>query len=150
MGYFKNHLATVATAAFAGILTASWPFFHDYTPLLDFAFYVSVPISWFMAITVYLAQKSADYAHNMPHEREHLGTTDYSKIPTTQTVTYDDIKIIQDELTAELNNLKESVKLKDSEIEELTKEISNLKTLVQIEALKTELANLKMLASKRK
>jgi len=49
-----------------------------------------------------------------------------------------------------LNDLKESMKLKDSEIERLNQEISNLQTLVQIESLKTELANLKMLASKRK
>jgi len=40
--------------------------------------------------------------------------------------------------------------VKDSEIERLNQEISNLQTLVQIESLKTELANLKMLASKRK
>ena len=61
-----------------------------------------------------------------------------------------EIKEIQNELTLDLNNLKKSVKLKDSEIERLNQEISNLQTLVQIESLKTELANLKMLASKRK
>jgi len=61
-----------------------------------------------------------------------------------------EIKQIQNELSLELDNLKESVKLKDSEIERLNQEISNLQTLVQIESLKTELTNLKMLASKRK
>jgi hypothetical protein len=65
-------------------------------------------------------------------------------------VTLSEIKQIQSELSTELNNLKESVKLKDGEIERLNQEISNLQTLVQIESLKTELANLKMLASKRK
>jgi len=65
-------------------------------------------------------------------------------------VSLSNIKQIQNELSSELNDLKESVKLKDSEIERLNQEISNLKTLVQIESLKTELANLKMLASKRK
>ena len=60
------------------------------------------------------------------------------------------IKQVQNELSSELNVLKESMKLKDSEIERLNQEISNLQTLVQIESLKTELANLKMLASKRK
>ena len=60
------------------------------------------------------------------------------------------IKQIQNELSSELNDLKASMKLKDSEIERLNQEISNLQTLVQIESLKTELANLKMLASKRK
>ncbi len=65
-------------------------------------------------------------------------------------VSLSNIKQIQNELSSELNDLKEYVKLKDSEIERLNQEISNLKTLVQIESLKTELANLKMLASKRK
>ena len=60
------------------------------------------------------------------------------------------IKQAQNELSSQLNDLKESMKLKDSEIERLNQEISNLQTLVQIESLKTELANLKMLASKRK
>jgi predicted nuclease with TOPRIM domain len=65
-------------------------------------------------------------------------------------VTLSEIKQIQSELSTELNNLKESVKLKDGEIERLNQKISNLQTLVQIESLKTELTNLKMLASKRK
>ncbi len=74
-------------------------------------------------------------------------------IVTTTTgsqVSFTEIKQIQNELSSELNDLKEYVKLKDSEIERLKQEISNLQTLVQIESLKTELANLKMLASQRK
>ncbi len=74
-------------------------------------------------------------------------------IVTTTTGNQDnisEIKQIQNELSSELNDIKESVKLKDSEIERLNQEISNLQTLVQIESLKTELANLKMLASQRK
>ena len=65
-------------------------------------------------------------------------------------VNVSEIQQIQNELSSELNDLKESVKLKDSEIDRLNQKISNLQTLVQIESLKTELANLKMLASKRK
>ena len=61
-----------------------------------------------------------------------------------------EIKQIQDQLSGELNGLKSSVELKDSEIERLNQEILNLKTLVQIESLKAELANLKILSSKRK
>ena len=71
-------------------------------------------------------------------------TTSGSQVSLTE------IKQIQNELSSELNELKESVKIKDSEIERLNQEISNLQTLVQIESLKTELANLKMLASERK
>lgn len=69
---------------------------------------------------------------------------------TGSQISFTEIKQIQNELSSELNDLKESVKLKDSEIERLNQEISNLQTLVQIESLKTELANLKMLSSQRK
>ena len=80
-----------------------------------------------------------------------------SNSQTTQIYTSDgkqvsltEIKVAQNELSGELNKLKETVKIKNSEIERLNQEISNLQTLVQIESLKTELANLKMLASKSK
>ncbi len=69
---------------------------------------------------------------------------------TSSQVSVSEIKKIQNKLSSELNDLKESVKLKDSEIDRLNQEISNMQTLVQIESLKTELANLKILASKRK
>ncbi len=68
---------------------------------------------------------------------------------TGSQVSLSNIKQVQNELSSELNDLKESMKLKDSEIERLNQEISNLQTLVQIESLKTELANLKMLASRK-
>lgn len=71
-------------------------------------------------------------------------TSDGKQISPTE------IKVAQNELSVELNKLKETVKLKDSQIERLNQEISNLQTLVQIESLKTELANLKMLASESK
>jgi len=84
-------------------------------------------------------------------EKKSLSNTQTIESASTgNQVSLSDIKKIQDELSLELNNVKESVKLKDSEIERLNQEISNLQTLVQIESLKTELANLKMLASDRK
>ena len=61
-----------------------------------------------------------------------------------------EIKDARTELTENLNSLKDTVKIKDKEIERLNQEISNLQTLVQIESLKAELANLKTLASKSK
>ena len=84
-------------------------------------------------------------------EKKSLSNTQTIVSTTTGSqVSLSNIKQIQNELSSELNDLKESMKLKDSEIERLNQEISNLQTLVQIESLKTELANLKMLASKRK
>ncbi|MGI0010497.1 MAG: hypothetical protein ACREAE_03765 [Nitrosopumilaceae archaeon] len=51
------------------------------------------------------------------------------------------------QLSTELEELRDRVKIKDNEIEKLKTEITNLKTLVEIEALKMELAHLKILAA---
>ncbi|GBH34917.1 hypothetical protein NZNM25_17080 [Nitrosopumilus zosterae] len=117
---------------------------------------MAVPITWFLTFTCWISQKSTDYMHKHASSHAQTEKKSLSSSQTIQTttsgnqVTLSEIKQIQSELSTELNNLKESVKLKDGEIERLNQEISNLQTLVQIESLKTELANLKMLASKRK
>ena len=153
MGYFGNHLATLVTGVFAAVLTGLWAFW-DLSPILDFIFLMAVPITWFMTFTCWISQKSTDYMHN--HTPSHVEKKSLSNTQTIETTTagsqvsLSEIKQIQNELSLELNNVKETVKLKDSEIERLNQEISNLETLVQIESLKTELANLKMLASERK
>ena len=157
MGYLGNHLATVVVAVFAAVLTGLWPVFVDFAPILEFVFIMAVPITWFLAAICWISQRSADYAH------KHTATTSHEKkslskprqVATIYTAegkqaSQNQIKEAKTELTEELNSLKETVKIKDDEIERLNQEISNLQTLVQIESLKTELANLKMLASKSK
>ena len=79
-----------------------------------------------------------------------MSSTQTVQVEIPKQVNLLEIKQIQDQLSGELNELKSSVELKDSEIERLNQEILNLKTLVQIESLKAELANLKILSSKRK
>ena len=156
MGYLGNHLATVVTGVFAAVLTGLWPVFYDFAPILDFVFIMAVPITWFLTIVCWLSQKSADYAHKHPspsHEKKSLSsqrqvTNFYT--PDGKLATPNQINEAKTELSGELNSLKETVKIKDEEIERLNQEIANLQTLVQIESLKTELANLKMLASKSK
>jgi len=152
MGYVRNHLATLVAGVFAMTLTGLWPYFVDFAPILNVTFMIVVPIMWFLVVVCWLAQKSTDYMHNHgTSEKKSLSNT--ITIQTTNSgsqVSISEIKEIQNELTLDLNNLKESVKLKDSEIERLNQEISNLQTIVQIESLKTELTNLKLLASKRK
>ena len=164
MGYLGNHLATVVTGAFAAVLTALWPIFMNFAPVLDFVFIMAVPITWFLVFTCWIAQKSADYMHASPVHveagsggggREILSqvagsgggggaAADGAATPDVQ-----ELKKAQDELTADLNGLKETLKLKDGEIERLKLQITNLNTRMQIETLKTELANLKMLAAKQ-
>ena len=154
MGYFGNHLATLVTGVFAAVLTGLWPYFVDFAPILNFIFMMAVPITWFLTFTCWISQKSTDYMHNhAPSHTEKKSLSNTQTIETTTTgsqVSLSEIKQIQNELSLELNNVKETVKLKDSEIERLNQEISNLETLVQIESLKTELTNLKMLASGKK
>ncbi len=157
MGYLGNHLATVIVGGFAAVLTGLWPFFVEFAPVLDFVFLMAVPITWFLTLMCWLSQKSTDYRH------KHTSNTTLEKkslnkpLQVAQVYTADgkqasqsEIKEAKTELTEDLNSLKETVKIQDDEIERLNQEISNLQTLVQIESLKTELANLKMLASKSK
>ncbi len=155
MGYLGNHLATVTTGVFAAVLTGLWPYFMDFAPVLDFIFIMAVSITWFLTFACWMSQKSTDYVHKQAPEhtkqKKSLGNTQTIVTTTTgRQASISNIKQVQNELSSELNDLKESMKLKDSEIERLNQEISNLQTLVQIESLKTELATLKMLASKRK
>jgi len=155
MGYAGNHLATIVTGVFAAVLTGLWPYFVDFAPILEFVFIMAVPITWFLTFTCWITQKSTDYMHqHAPSHSEKKSLSNTHTIQTTttgsQVVGLSEIKQIQSELSLELNNVKESVKLKDGEIERLNQEISNLETRVQIESLKTELANLKILASERK
>jgi hypothetical protein len=157
MGYLGNHLATVVIGVFATILTGLWPYFISFAPILNFVFMMAVPITWFLTFTCWISQKSTDYMHKSETHTSHIEKKSLSNTQTTQIFTLDErqvglaeIKIAQNELSKELNKLKETVKLKDSEIDRLNQEIFNLQTIVQIESLKAELANLKMLASGNK
>jgi hypothetical protein len=157
MGYVGNHLATLVVATFAAVLTGLWPIFVDFAPILELTFIIVVPVTWFLAIVCWIAQKSTDYTHKHASYTTHEKKSLIKPLQVAQIYTSDgkrasqsEIKEAKTELTEDLNSLKESVKIKDDEIERLNQEISNLQTLVQIESLKTELANLKMLASKSK
>ena len=130
MGYLRNHLATVATAAFAAVLTGLWPWFAGWTDLLDFIFIMAVPISWFMALTCWLAQKSADYVKDTSEPEKKSSEIVEAKA----------------ELDSELDSLRATVQIKDAEIQELRKRVSTLETRVQIEALRAEIADLKAMA----
>lgn len=162
MGYLKNHLATVVMAVFSAVLSGLWFAFDGLLPgvqdsYINFVFMMAVPISWFLTFTCWIAQKSADFmkkwegAHGHS-EKKSLNNQSQRQYYTSEgkKASNSEIKEAKTELTDELNQLRDSVKLKDEEIERLKQEIANLETLVQIESLKSELANLKMLASQRK
>jgi len=72
MGYLKNHLATVVVGVFAAVLTGLWSYFSEFAPALDFVFMMAVPITWFLTLMCYLAQKSNDYIHksSVDHKKD--------------------------------------------------------------------------------
>lgn len=153
MGYLKNNLATLVTGVFAAVLTGLWPLFIDFAPVLNFIFLMAVPITWFLTFMCWIVQKGADYSHKYSAglvKKNHNNsqsivvkyTADGKQVTSTQ------ITEAKTELGNDLDELKKSMKLKDYEIQRLNHEITNLQTMVQIESLKSELANLKMLASK--
>ncbi len=157
MGYFGNHLATLVTGVFAAILTGLWPIFVDFATILNIVFQMAVPIMWFLTLMCWLAQRSTDYMHKhgtIPMEKKSLSSSGSSTVQVFTSdgklVTTHEIKEAKIELSGNLNQLQKSLKLKDSKIEGLNQQIANLETIVQIESLKAELANLKMLASKEK
>ena len=150
MGYLRNHLATVVTGCFAVFLTGM----YFYMPAaLSQLLLVSSIVTWFLVFICWIAQKSADYvtkhsAHTHTHEHEHIEKKSSTKLVSN--VSVEDLNKFRESFTAELNDLKDEVKLKDNEIERMKQEIANLETLMQIESLKAELANLKAVAAKRK
>ena len=99
MGYWKNHMATIITAGFAAVLTGLWPPFYDYAPILNFVFIMAVPITWFMALTCWLSQKSADYATNHGHEhavhqKKSLSNSQTVQVQVPKQVNFSEIKQI--------------------------------------------------------
>jgi hypothetical protein len=151
MGYLRNHLATVVTGCFAVSLTG----LYFYMPAaLSQLLLVSAIVTWFLVFICWMAQKSADWTtkhggHSHPHT-EHTHTEKKSSTRLVSNVSVEELNKFRESFTLELNELKDEVKLKDNEITRMRQEIANLETLVQIEALKAELANLEAIAAKRK
>ena len=141
-----GHIPTIVVTCLASALTILYFVLPDAT---HFAMIVFIAAAWFLAAICWLAQKSADYitkgGYGHEEKKKLVNTNSYQQ---TVQVTSNQIKQAKVALGAELDELRNTVKNKDSEIENLKNEIANLQTLVQIEALKTELANLKTLAAK--
>ncbi|MBM3905048.1 MAG: hypothetical protein FJ357_07960 [Thaumarchaeota archaeon] len=154
MGYLGNHLATVVVAGFAVFLSAMYFYMP---PAMNQLLLVSTIVTWFLVVICWLAQKSADWTKKHgghSHEHAHGGHThshEEKKSSTKLTnISLEELNRFRETFTADLNELKDEVKLKDNEITRMRQEIADLETLVQIEALKAELANLKAAAAKRR
>jgi len=153
MGYMGNHLATVSTGAFAVVLTGLWPWFMEFAPVLNFIFIMAVTVTWFLTFACWFSQRSADYMTkwNKMHHTQEVSSTAAGTVVQVHGSSVEDPGLTEDKtkLNEELNELRNTVELKDSEIKRLKKEIANLETRVQVEELKTELANIKAMAAKK-
>jgi hypothetical protein len=150
MGYLRNQLATVVVSAFAAFLTGMY---FVLPPILNFFMLVVVIVTWFLAFMCWIVQKGTDYSHRHSQQHDYSEKKSSANLVTstyTKTVSLDELTKFKESFTIELNELKGEVKLKDGEISNLRQQIANLQTQVQIEALKAELANLKVLAAKEK
>lgn len=157
MGYLRNQLATVVTGAFAVVLTVLWPWFIGFAPVLNFVFVMAVTITWFLTFACWFSQVSVNYMkrwniEQTTHEARNLtsvAVVAQSHGTNGHAASSLELNEAKTRLSDELDRLRDTVKIQDSEIARLNKEIANLETRVQIESLRTELANLKALASKK-
>tara|TARA_B100000029_G_scaffold312447_1_gene304920 strand:- start:134 stop:535 length:402 start_codon:yes stop_codon:yes gene_type:complete len=133
MGHVKNHLATLVCGVFATVLTGLWPLMVDFASVLNLIFIMAVPIMWFMVFICWIAQKAADSNHGSSHDEKKNHNLTQQEINTYKISLEDDLK--------EINN--------DDEIAHLKKEIASLKTRVEIESIRAEIYNLKLLAAKK-
>jgi chromosome segregation ATPase len=143
-----GHIPTIVVTCLAVALSGLYFVLPD---AVHFTMTVFIAAAWFLVAICWLAQKSADYMHRHEghedvHEKKKL--TNYSNNQQTLQMTSSQISQAKSELNAELDSLRSSLKNKDEEIGNLKSEISNLQTLIEIEKLKVDLANLKALAAK--
>lgn len=147
MGYLKNHLATLVMGVFAAILSGLWPYFNGFAPVLDFIFLMAVPISWFLVAVLWLAQVSTNYMHPVGSDHGHaVSQPTVVHAPEENSLVIDQLQTARAQLSEELEELQQNIKMKDSEIDGLKKQIENLETQVEIESIRTELATLRSLA----
>jgi len=136
MGYVKNHLATLVSGAFAVVLSGLYFPLVDFAPQLQFIFIMAVPIMWFMVFVCWISQKAADNNHGSHSHDEKKN----HELTPKQITTY---KL---DLEKDLSDVPDG---KDEEIAHLKKEIENLKTKVEIETIRAEIYNLKMLTQQK-
>ena len=137
MGYVKNHLATLVSGVWAAVLTGLYFPLVDFAPSLSFIFTMAVPIMWFMVFVIWIAQLAADRNHGADHSHDEKKNHE---------LTAKEITTYKLDLEKDLSDVPDA---KDTEITHLKNEIENLKTKVEIESIRAEIYNLKMLAQQK-
>lgn len=140
-------IPTIVTSCLAVAMTILYFIMPDAAKQI---FLVFTCISWFIVAVCWLALKSTQYMHNLgghEHDEKKKLATNSGRQHTVQ-MSSSELSHAKAELSADLDDLQSTLKNKDAEIENLKAEIASLHTLVEIEKLRTDLANLKALAAK--
>ena len=137
MGYVRNHLATLVSGVWAIVLTGLYFPLVDFAPSLSFIFLMAVPIMWFMVFVIWIAQLAADRNHGASHDHAEKKKQEKKEKEIT---TY------KQNGRKDLSDIHDA---KDDEISHLKNEIENLKTKVEIETIRAEIYNLKILAQQK-
>lgn len=144
-----GNIPTIVTSCLAIALTISYVIVSDQG---KFTFMILAAAAWFLVIICWLADKSEKYMHKLEgHGQSHdekKKLASYGQRQSTVQISSSELSHAKAELSADLDELQSSLKNKDAEIENLKAEIASLHTLVEIEKLRTDLANLKALAAK--
>ena len=119
------------------VLTGLWPLMVNVDPILHIVFLMAVPIMWFLVFITWIAQKAADYNHGPTGVHTHDEKKNKDELSAQDLITY---KLSLGEYLKDVNS--------EAEIARLKKEIEHLKTRVEIESIRAEIYNLKMLAAK--
>ena len=98
---------------------------------------MAVPIMWFMVFVIWIAQLAADRNHGASHSHDEKKNHE---------LTPKEITTYKLDLEKDLSDVTDA---KDDEIIHLKKEIENLKTKVEIESIRAEIYNLKILAQQK-
>ena len=137
MGYVRTNLATLVSGVWAVVLTGLYFALVDFAPQLQFVFIMAVPIMWFMVFVVWIALLAEDRNHGADHSHDEKKNNE---------LTEKEITTYKLGLEKDLSDVHDA---KDEEITHLKNEIENLKTKVEIETIRAEIYNLKMLAQQK-
>ena len=137
MGYVRNRLAALCAGVVAIVLTGLYFPLVYLSPSLSCSVTMAVPIMWFMVFVIWIAQLAADRKHGASHDHDEKKNHE---------LTEKEITTYKLGLEKDLSNIHDA---KDDEISHLKNEIEKLKTKVEIETIRAEIYNLKMLAQQK-
>ena len=150
MGYLKNHLATLVMGVFAATLSALWPYFNGFAPVLDFIFLMAVAVSWFLVIVLWLAQMSTNYMHGPGHAGHAVSSApvisaaaEAGSPETVGVVGGDEMESRRSDLFIEVDDLKNDHTLSEEDARSMQQRIDAAETDAEIEDIAQEISRIR-------